>query len=92
MENYSLRRVTVGLGQCWSGIKAGPTPHSVIHSSCLRLPGNEVSAKPFHKLFFFWDFSAHTSASTLCCVLGKQPTVLWGMGRHVREGEMLGLA
>ncbi|XP_052555515.1 uncharacterized protein LOC128088766 [Tympanuchus pallidicinctus] len=41
-ENYSVRKETVGLGQCWSGIKAGPTPLSVIRSSCLHLPGNEV--------------------------------------------------
>ncbi|XP_048782452.1 uncharacterized protein LOC125684361 [Lagopus muta] len=42
VENYSVRKETVGLGQCWSGIKAGPNPLSVIRSSCLHLPGNQV--------------------------------------------------
>ncbi|XP_066837817.1 feather keratin 1-like [Anser cygnoides] len=42
MENYSLRRVTVGLGRCRRGIKEAPSPHTLIHSSCLHLPVKEV--------------------------------------------------
>ncbi|XP_052555517.1 feather keratin 1-like [Tympanuchus pallidicinctus] len=41
-ENYCLLRVTAGLRQHTSSIKVGPSPLSVIRSSCLHLPGNEV--------------------------------------------------
>ncbi|XP_052641807.1 feather keratin 1-like [Harpia harpyja] len=42
LENYCAHAVTVGLGQCRSSIKVGPSPHSLIHSSCLHLLGNKV--------------------------------------------------
>ncbi|XP_069732786.1 feather beta keratin-like [Phaenicophaeus curvirostris] len=45
-ENYYLRAVSVGLGQCRSSIKAGPSPHSLIHSSGLLLLGNQVQLQP----------------------------------------------
>ncbi|XP_005532660.2 PREDICTED: feather keratin 1-like [Pseudopodoces humilis] len=39
-------QVTVGLGQCRSTIKVAPSPHSLIHSSCLQLLGNKVHLQP----------------------------------------------
>ncbi|XP_069732784.1 feather beta keratin-like [Phaenicophaeus curvirostris] len=45
-ENYCLRAVSVGLGRCRSSIKAGPSPHSLIHSSGLLLLGNQVQLQP----------------------------------------------
>ncbi|XP_033926189.1 feather beta keratin-like [Melopsittacus undulatus] len=42
LENYCLCAVTVGLGQCRSSIKAGASPHSLIHCSCLHLLENKV--------------------------------------------------
>ncbi|XP_039942987.1 feather keratin 1-like [Hirundo rustica] len=35
-----------GLGQCRSGIKGGPSPHSLIHSSHLHLLGTKVHVQP----------------------------------------------
>ncbi|XP_053944020.1 feather beta keratin-like [Cuculus canorus] len=46
LENYCLHAVSVGLGRCRSSIKAGPSPHSLIHSSCLHLLGNKVHLQP----------------------------------------------
>ncbi|XP_051496057.1 feather keratin Cos1-2-like [Apus apus] len=46
LENYCLRATTVGLGQCRSRIKVGPSPASLIHSSRLRLLGNKVQLQP----------------------------------------------
>ncbi|CAM9852966.1 unnamed protein product [Bubo scandiacus] len=42
LENYGPRAVTVGPGRCRSSIKAGPSPHSLIHSSQLHLLGNKA--------------------------------------------------
>ncbi|XP_069644431.1 uncharacterized protein [Haliaeetus albicilla] len=42
LENYCPRAVTVGLGRCRSSIKVGPSPLSLIHSSCLHLLRNKV--------------------------------------------------
>ncbi|XP_069733262.1 feather keratin 1-like [Phaenicophaeus curvirostris] len=45
-ENYCLRAVSVGLGRCRSSIKAGPSPHSLIHLSLLILLENKVQLQP----------------------------------------------
>ncbi|XP_055646059.1 uncharacterized protein LOC129782656 [Falco peregrinus] len=46
LENYCPRAVTVRLGRCRSSIKAGPSPHSLIHFSRLRLLVNKVHLQP----------------------------------------------
>ncbi|KAM6107889.1 feather keratin 1-like [Pterocles gutturalis] len=46
MENYCPRAVTVGMGQCRSSIKAGPSRPSLIHSSCLHLLSKKVHLQP----------------------------------------------
>ncbi|XP_059686176.1 feather keratin 1-like [Gavia stellata] len=46
LENYCPCAVTVGLGRCRSSIKAGPSAHSLIHSSRLHLLGNKVLLQP----------------------------------------------
>ncbi|XP_071674206.1 feather keratin 1-like [Patagioenas fasciata] len=38
--------MTVGLGQCRSSIKAGPSPHSLIHYSRFHLLWNKVQLQP----------------------------------------------
>ncbi|XP_068068202.1 feather keratin 1-like [Anomalospiza imberbis] len=45
-ENYCPCAVTVGLGRCRNSIKAGPLPHSLIHSSHLHLLENKVQLQP----------------------------------------------
>ncbi|XP_042643036.1 uncharacterized protein LOC122152801 [Tyto alba] len=42
LENYRPCAATLGLGQCSSSIKAGPSPHSLIHSSHFHLLENKV--------------------------------------------------
>ncbi|XP_054080770.1 feather keratin 1-like [Rissa tridactyla] len=46
LENYSLHAVTEHLGRCRSSIKAGPSPHSLIHHSHLYLVGIKVHLQP----------------------------------------------
>ncbi|XP_068275121.1 uncharacterized protein [Nyctibius grandis] len=46
LENYCPRAVTVCLRRCGSSIKAGPSPHSLIHSSRLHLLGKKVHVQP----------------------------------------------
>ncbi|XP_053944015.1 feather beta keratin-like, partial [Cuculus canorus] len=46
LENDCLRAVSVGLGLCRSSIKAGSSPHSLIHSSRLHLFGNKAQLQP----------------------------------------------
>ncbi|XP_055553791.1 feather beta keratin-like [Falco cherrug] len=46
LENYCPRAVTVRLGRCRSSIKAGPSPHSLVHFSRLRLLVNKVHLQP----------------------------------------------
>ncbi|XP_063260972.1 feather keratin 1-like [Prinia subflava] len=46
LENYCSSAVTVGLGQCRRRIKASPSPHSHIQSSCLHLSENKVHLQP----------------------------------------------
>nr|XP_032599660.2 feather keratin 1-like [Taeniopygia guttata] len=46
LENYCPRAVPVGLGQCQSSIKGGPSPCFLIHSSHLHLLGIKVHLQP----------------------------------------------
>ncbi|XP_032934972.1 feather keratin 1-like [Catharus ustulatus] len=47
LGNYCPHAVAVGLGQCWSSIKAAPSPHSLIHSSPpLKILQNKVHLQP----------------------------------------------
>ncbi|KAL9823741.1 feather keratin 1-like [Geothlypis trichas] len=45
-ENYCPSAVPVGLGRCRSSIKAAPSLHSHIQSSCLHLVENKVHVQP----------------------------------------------
>ncbi|XP_059725084.1 feather keratin 1-like [Haemorhous mexicanus] len=46
LENYCPSAVTVGLGKGRSSIKAAPSPHSHIQSSCPHLIENKVHLQP----------------------------------------------
>uniref|UniRef100_A0A8B9UE19 Keratin n=2 Tax=Anas TaxID=8835 RepID=A0A8B9UE19_9AVES len=46
MENYSVHRVTLGLGGCRRGIKVVPSPQSLIHSCHLHLVEIKVHVLP----------------------------------------------
>lgn len=71
-----------GPGAVHQQYKRGPVSSlSVIHSSCLHLPGNKVSLKHFYHHLFLWDLSARICAFVLGWILGKQVALREGRGQ-----------